>query len=252
MLTITNEWKQYTFNIHSYGKVSGNDKLFKIGGDNTFNAKTGNIYIYNPKVNYVSIPTALIYGEHSSTESIGARSIAGHKCKTQVESIALGANCFAYEVAGVIGWDSKSSGVNSICTGTNNIIYGTQGFIGSGYCNGIQWSSSTTVFGEGNCTAGSVNFMIGRLAKDLEPNTDQGTSNISSKGTAFVIGSGYGIPSTPDDVGAPTDTNRPHRQNVFRVKHEGDVFGFKAYVTGGADYAEFIKEWHDEIGRAHV
>lgn len=68
----------------------------------------------------------------------------------------------------------------------------------------------------------------GQYNKDMVASLGPGIKS----GDAFVIGNGTG-------------DSAANRSNAFRVDYVGNVYGVKAYTTGGADYSEFIYEWFD-------
>lgn len=57
-----------------------------------------------------------------------------------------------------------------------------------------------------------------------------GETGSTQVGDVFVIGNGTGSSAL---------------SNALRVTYTGDIYGTKAFNSSGADYAEFIKPWHD-------
>ncbi len=56
----------------------------------------------------------------------------------------------------------------------------------------------------------------------------EGTTPENQIGDAFIIGNGA-----------------IYSSNAMRVTYAGDIYGTRAFQSSGADYAEFIKPWHD-------
>ena len=133
----------------------------------------------------------------------------GHK------TIAAGSQCSHAEgyATESLGFCSHAEGNSTVATGSQahaegfeTVASGKQSHAGGMYTIANGWSQ--TVIGRYN-----------------NPDTDNNT-NVNP----FVVGNG---------------TSESARSNAFRVHRTGSVYGKAEYNSSGADYAEFIKEWHD-------
>lgn len=151
-------------------------------------------------------------------------------------SIALGSGGTASNnFSATIGSQGLASGSASLSIGTTTEATGNNSFSsGSGTKakgnSSIAEGSSSEAIGDHSRASGYfttandfASMVIGRQNKDMTgSSTSWNTSN-----TAFVIGNGQGTKS-----------------NAFRVMFNGNTYGFGAWNSTGADYAEFF-EWLD-------
>ena len=89
-------------------------------------------------------------------------------------------------------------------------------------------ASGTCSHAEGEVTTASsyASHACGKFNKAMSDST----SKESNVGDVFVIGNGI------------ADNNL---SNAFRITYTGATYGLSAFNSSGADYAEFIKPWHD-------
>ena len=89
-------------------------------------------------------------------------------------------------------------------------------------------ASGTCSHAEGEATTASsyASHACGKFNKAMSDST----SKASNAGDVFVIGNGI------------ADNNL---SNAFRITYAGATYGLSAFNSSGADYAEFIKPWHD-------
>ena len=148
-------------------------------------------------------------GDFSHAE--GAQTLA-----YQRSSHAEGEHTLAY------GGDSHAEGYNTRATGSTSHAEGlnTTASGESSHAEGVGTTASGYVAhaeGVGTTASRDCSHAGGRYNKDM------------SSGDIFVIGNG----------------STSSKSNCFRVTDSGYVYGLSSFNSSGADYAEFIKPWHD-------
>ncbi len=109
-----------------------------------------------------------------------------------------------------IGYSTYASGYFSVSEGCDTLANDNYSHAGGYHTRGDNISS---------CVFGKYNKQM-----------QTGGTVFTQSGDVFVIGNGTGESS---------------RSNALRVKFDGSILGTKAFQSGGADYAEFIKPWAD-------
>lgn len=193
-----------------------------------------NIYSNNKLVVTEGRLSGSTVGENST--AIGNNNTASNSDSTAIgfENTSSGNNSVA------LGESNTSSGISSFAAGGNNSATGNYS-VALGYNNSADFMS--VAIGDDNiasnraCAIGmALNnnsysaFVCGRYNKALTAND---TITSSTSGDVFAIGNGYNLSAATT------------KSNAFRVTYAGAVYGKAAYNTSGADYAEFIKPWHD-------
>lgn len=191
---------------------------------------TGTTYYANDTTYYVdSSANAKFARVESAGEIIGGGSLSvGRKSGSiaGTKSVAAGYNNTAsgtYSVA--LGYNNTASGSDAVALGASSIAYGT-GAVSLGNNAG---SSSYSNYG-GLCAGYYVYPSYSATSSSYAGRTILGRYN-STCGSADMLVVGAGTSST--------------KKNVFRVTSAGAVYGLSAFNSSGADYAEWLREWHD-------
>lgn len=213
----TNVWvisisdnKKNAFN----GKATSAEKAYKDKNGNPIEETYAKKSIYNE--------TTVSMGRKNGS-SVGTRSFA---FGNNVESSGSDSFSEGYETtaSGFIshaeGWKTTASGNRSHAEGYSTVASGFNSHSG-GHLSKSKGINSFA-YGLGAVAGSSGQSAIGWYNVD-ENNKDSYTN-------PFVVGNG-------------SDENT--RSNAFRVNKSGSVYGKAEYNSSGADYAEFIKEWHD-------
>lgn len=176
---------------------------------------------------------------------IGARSFAfGNDVEASglyshafgIDNVASGDYSQAFGTASkATGWGShafgeasKASGMDSCAGGGYSEASGLRSFA---YGSGAKAVENYSVaFGESTTTENMVHgFVVGKYnvkTGTIETEIINGVNYVVNN--LLIVGNG--------SVNA--------RSNAFRITDKGTVYG-KTYMSSGADYAEFVKEWYD-------
>lgn len=157
------------------------------------------------------------------------------------------ANSGLVEGSGAIGWGNTVSAANSFAVGYLNVVSAEKSVaIGdsntvSGLGRGVAIGYENTVDGQDALAVGHENTahdfqtVVGKIADTST--TEKGACNLfSTNGSVFVVGNGQGTVSGSN----VTYT----KSNAFRVSAAGKCYGVNAFVSSGADFAEYF-EWAD-------
>lgn len=120
------------------------------------------------------------------------------------------------------GQQSHAEGSNCIASGRNSHAEGGATTASADHSHSQGFNTSATNI---------ASFSCGRYSKDMIT----GGQTTNQIGDVFIIGNGK-FNAGPDTV---------TKSNALRVTYQGDILATKAFQSSGADYAEFIKPWHD-------
>ena len=182
-------------------------------------------------------------GEYASKEIYGDTFVSmGRKASSEVgdKSFAFGKDVRAKgDGSHAEGYYSTANGLSSHAEGYYSTAdeYAThaegENTVALGRCSHSEGSGTVAVeessHAEG-CGTKASNYSSHSCGKYNKDMTTGGAID-NTIGDVFVIGNG---------------TDHKSHSNCFRVTYEGDVYGTKAYQSSGADYAEFVKPWHDD------
>ena len=165
-------------------------------------------------------------GLNNTASSYCAIAIGDSNAASNSSAVALGySNTASGSQAVALGYSNTASGSYSFAAGNTNTAYGT-GAISLGYHAG---NSSYSNYG-GLCAGYYVYPSYSATSSSYAGRTILGRYNSSCASTDMLV------------VGAGTSSTK---KNVFRVTSAGEVYGLSAFNSSGADYAEWLREWHD-------
>lgn len=237
------------------GSVKNSHKISGSGATTVTSDASGNIVIS-------STDTNTTYG----TASTSAAGLMSASDKTKLNGIATNANNYSLPTAtsSTLGGVRTTSSVTSVSgytacpiingvpyykgsvtttNGADPSIYRSNGiaFLGKTSNGSICWGTGSEASGDysmalgvGVTSPGACSLSIGIYNKD---HTSFGSLPSYSwiagdeiRRNAFTIGNG---------------TSPSNKSNAFRVTFYGNTYGFQAFNSSGADYAEYVCEWAD-------
>ncbi len=208
------------------------------------NVAANNFSIALGTANQTNGVAATAIGDMNEAGGPAAVALGSHCEASGAASTALGSTCTASaDGATASGYLNAASGYCSTAIGQSNVASNANA-VALGYGNEASGDCAVAL-GNSNLASGDFSFAEGNSteathiysqAMGKETKTGRnfqlviGGWNAVRESAMFVIGCGY--PEQPI--------------TVFRVDETGDTYAIGAYQTGGADYAEYIKPWHDD------
>lgn len=205
------DWGNGLWNIEDGNLIS--TKFAMIVADNTADSKL-NSQTRRPYLNISPEGTA-------NTPVAGSGAIGQYNNVNKNNSAAIGQSLNINEINScAIGRYNTVNGTENLAVGNSNITNGEQ----------------SVAFGLNN-TAYSLQTVIGQYA-DTSTSEKGGFNSSTGKGSYFVVGNG--------SLRWNASLNQAERtySNAFRVGADGKCYGLNAFVSSGADYAEYL-EWED-------